>query len=59
MLRGDYLPQQGDGTLWWNHDQGVLDLGAKIWLGFVHLGGQAEAKACCVLDLSPKWSILV
>lgn len=35
MLRGDYLPQQGDYTLWWNGDQGVLDLGARIWLGFV------------------------
>lgn len=35
MVRSDYLPQQGDCTLWWNHDQTVLDLGAIIWLGFV------------------------
>lgn len=35
MLRGDYFPEQGDGALWWNHDQTVLDLGAIIWLGFV------------------------
>lgn len=61
MLRDDYIPQQGDCTLWWNLYQGVLDLGAGIWLGFapVHLDGQPETKACCAPDLSPKWSILV
>lgn len=35
MVRGDFLSQQGDDTLWWNHDQSVLGSGTMIWLGFV------------------------
>lgn len=38
MLQGDYLPQQGDYTLWWNRDQsglGLASVSASLWLGFV------------------------